>query len=103
MEKLEKLKEYVRVEWFNRAHSWQGDNHYSKLITAPDDVEHVIQCGASVLMTRYPELGGYLGGSFVQAVVNNDLMDAFGRADNVNQIAMKFYLELLYNFSPDKI
>ncbi len=51
-----------------------------------DDVNHVIDIGSSILMTKFPELGGYKGGSFVQAVVDNDLERAFGGAAKLNQL-----------------
>ena len=40
---------------------------------------------------------GYPGGSFVQAVVDNDLTGAFSRADYINRNSLGFYCKLLYN------
>lgn len=60
-----------------------------------DSVEHVINIGTSILCTKWGI--GYPGGSFVQAVVNNDLMEAVGRADSINVHALKFYCQLMYN------
>lgn len=40
---------------------------------------HIVQIVASVMMTR--DEVGYPGGSFVQAVVNNDLVGAISKAD----------------------
>jgi hypothetical protein len=57
--------------------------------------EHIINCGASVLCTKWEV--GYPGGSFVQAVVKNNLSEAFGRADSINQACIKFYVMLLHN------
>ena len=59
------------------------------------DKEHVINIGTSILCTKWNI--GYPGGSFVQAVVNNDLMETFSRADNVNAKVIKFYCHLIYN------
>ena len=42
-----------------------------------DDKEHVINIGTSILCTKWKI--GYPGGSFVQAIVNNDLMETFSR------------------------
>lgn len=39
-------------------------------------------------------------GSFLQAVLANDLMDAFGRADSVNAEAIAAYAGYLYNEAP---
>ena len=60
-----------------------------------DDKEHVINIGTSILCTKWNI--GYPGGSFVQAVVNNDLMETFSRADDINSKVIKFYCHLIYN------
>ena len=66
--------------------------------------DHVINMGVSILETKFPEIGpGYSGGGFVSAVVSNDLMEAIGRADSVNVHFLKFYCQLMYNFSPYQI
>jgi hypothetical protein len=59
--------------------------------------EHIVNIGTSVLCTKWEV--GYPGGSFVQAIVGNDLREAFGRADAVNQHCIKFYLMLMHNSS----
>ena len=92
----DKLKEYVR-------NYLKDQKKYLANHIDIDDEEHVVSIGASVLMTKYPELGGYPGGSFVQSIVNNDLFGAFSRADYINKTAIEFYLRLLYNFSPSYI
>jgi hypothetical protein len=56
---------------------------------------HIIGIGTSILCTKW-EIG-YAGGGFVQAVVNNDLRNAFGRADSTNVIALVFYCQLMQN------
>lgn len=62
---------------------------------------HIINIGISILETKYPEIGpGYAGGGFVQAVVDNNLMEAMGRADHICANNIKFFCTLLYNFSP---
>jgi hypothetical protein len=69
-----------------------------------DDKDSIISTGVSVLETKFPEIGpGYSGGSFVCAVVDNNLMEAVGRADSININYLKFYCQLLYNFSPYQI
>ena len=57
--------------------------------------QHVIQIGTSILCTKWGV--GYPGGSFVQAVVDNDLMAAVGRADATNVTMLPFYCKLIYN------
>lgn len=63
----------------------------------PDSREHIISIGTSVLCTKWNV--GYPGGSFVQAVVDNNLHEALGRADSINQDCLKFYSMLIYNTS----
>ncbi len=61
----------------------------------PESRQHIIRIGTSILCTKREV--GYPGGSFVQAIVNNDLMGAFGRADRINRDCIGFYCKLLYN------
>ena len=51
-----------------------------------DDFNHVVSLAASVMMTRDEFLPG---GGFVQAVVDNNLSEAIGRADSTALIALK--------------
>ena len=39
-------------------------------------------------------------GHFLQALINNDLMGAFGRADQQNAASMRDWVQFLYNFTP---
>jgi hypothetical protein len=60
-----------------------------------DDKSHIINTGTSIICTRHEV--GYPGGSFVRAIVNNDLRATFANADAVNTLAVKFYLTMMYN------
>lgn len=62
-----------------------------------ESVQHIISIGTSILCTKWKV--GYPGGSFVQAVVDNRLTEAFGRADSVNRDCMMFYVSLMTNVS----
>jgi hypothetical protein len=59
-------------------------------------IDHIKDMCISILQTKYGV--GYPGGGFVQAVVNNDLMGAFGRADSINKNYIGLYVKLLYNY-----
>jgi hypothetical protein len=59
--------------------------------------EHVINTGTSMLCTKWGI--GSPGGSFVQSVIDNNLIRAFGSADHINIKALKFYCQLIYNVS----
>lgn len=59
------------------------------------DREHIVLIGTSILSTKW-EIG-YPGGSFVQAIVDNNLMETFSRADSINVNCIQFYVYLIYN------
>ena len=40
------------------------------------------------------------GGSFMTALLSNDLMEAFGRADDENSANMRRWVQFLYNYAP---
>ena len=61
------------------------------LHTVPSHMHHAIE--AWVLFGLKP-------GSFLTAVLSNDLMEAFGRADHMNAAAMQAWVRLLYNNVP---
>ena len=57
--------------------------------------EHIIYIGSTILCTKWEV--GYPGGDFASAIVNNNLSEAFGRADHINVHCIRFYLMLMYN------
>lgn len=83
------------------------DNHVSEYVERnknllplqvqinPDNLEHVKQIAASIMRTKWNV--GYPGGSFVQAVVDNNLSESFGRADIVNRDSLFFYCVMIKN------
>jgi hypothetical protein len=85
----DKVREVV-IEYFNE----YGELYLPAYIRITES-EHIIDIGTSVLCTKWDI--GYPGGSFVQALINNDLRGAFERADQVNAQAIKFYLTMMYN------
>ena len=50
-------------------------------------------------MRRYIE-NGIIPGSFLQAVICNDLVEAYGQADTINTMFMRNYARFLYNEAP---
>jgi hypothetical protein len=56
---------------------------------------HIIDTATSIMCAKWKV--GYPPGSFAQAVVDNDLREAFGRADDVNTHCIRFYVMLMYN------
>jgi hypothetical protein len=64
------------------------------LLSDPENREHIIQIAESCLETRS---GGIHGGGFVKAIVDNNLSEAFARADYINENFIRFYVIVLYN------
>ena len=70
------------------------DQWYSnqmRVTLTEEEMAHVKSIGVSVLQTRD---GGLQGGSFVQAVVKNDLSGSYNRADSTNSRVIPFYIIL---------
>ena len=86
MKDIQEYKDRVKYEF----DQWYG-NQISVTLTE-EEMNHVINVGVSVLQTRD---GGIPGGSFVQAVVKNDLSGSYNRADSTNKKVIPFYIILL--------
>ena len=85
MKDIQEYKDKVKQEfedWYRRA----------PMETLTDEeISHVTSVGVSVLQTRD---GGIPGGSFVQAIVKNDLSGSYNRADSTNRKVIPFYIYL---------
>lgn len=90
MKDIQTYKDRVKQEF----DQWYG-NQISVTLTE-EEMNHVINIGVSVLQTRD---GGIQGGSFVQAVVDNDLTRTYNRADSINRKVIPFYIILLNHVS----
>lgn len=64
---------------------------YKKL--SKEDKLHVFEIGVSILCTKWGV--GYQGGSFVQSIVNNDLVGAITSGDSVNIKMLSLYVMLI--------
>jgi hypothetical protein len=62
-----------------------------------EDRDHVVSVGTSIISTRLNI--GFPGGSFVNAIVNNDLRGSFASADSVNANCIRFYVMMIYNLN----
>jgi hypothetical protein len=85
MKDIQEYKDRVQQEfedWYRRAPM--------ETLTA-EEISHVTSVGVSVLQTRD---GGIPGGSFVQAIVKNDLSGSYNRADSTNRKVIPFYITL---------
>ena len=85
MKDIQAYKDRVQKEfedWYRRA----------PMETLTDEeISHITSVGVSVLQTRD---GGVPGGSFVQAIVKNDLSGSYNRADSTNRKVIPFYIYL---------
>ena len=85
MKDIQAYKDRVQTEF----DQWYG-NQMSATLTE-EQMDHVTSVGVSVLQTRD---GGIPGGSFVQAIVKNDLSGSYNRADSTNRKVIPFYIIL---------
>lgn len=58
-------------------------------------LNHVINTGTELLSTKWG-LQTY-SGDFVKSILDNKLTETFGRADEINEKFIKFYVLLKYN------
>ena len=85
MKDIQEYKDRVQQEfndWYRRA---------PMETLTEEEISHVTSVGVSVLQTRD---GGIPGGSFVQAIVKNDLSGSYKRADSTNRKVIPFYIIL---------
>ena len=91
----ERIQEAVRQRVESYSVERPDDINFRFVISNDEDLEHVIRIGTSILCTKWEV--GYPGGSFVEAIVNNKLLETFGRADSINLKCIQFYVSLVYN------
>jgi hypothetical protein len=60
--------------------------------------EDIVNMATSIYCTKHNI--SYSGGSFAQAVANNDLYAAVAKADDLNVGILPLYVKFLHNFSP---
>lgn len=63
------------------------------------DKDHIVSCLVSLIKQR---LGIQPGGDFAKAVDNNNLTEAFIRADDINARYMRLYVEFVFMYLPMK-
>ena len=85
MKDIQAYKDRVQQEF----DEWYG--RQTKVALTEEEISHVTSVGVSVLQTRD---GGIPGGSFVQAIVKNDLSGSYNRADSTNLRVIPFYIIL---------
>ena len=91
MNEITEIKKVVK-DFFDR----NAEYTLPKYFIGDSEIEDtIINIGTSILCTKWNV--GPKGGSFVQAVVNNDLAGAINRADSTNVYALKFYSQLIFN------
>jgi len=67
------------------------------LILDQESTNHIIDIGTSILMHKW-RVGYRSPGSFVCAIVENDLEKAVSSADGINKQCLVFYSTMLWNF-----
>jgi hypothetical protein len=84
MDMIETYREKAKVA-YDKFH----DGVYRPFAKSSDDESHIIHIAASIMMTRDNVLRG---GSFVCAVIDNDLDSAISRADSTCLKHMGFFV-----------
>lgn len=95
-------REAIELKVMNEVTKYFHENNISthvpfNLILDKEAVSHIINIGTSIMMNRigvntYP-------GSFVRAVLENDLRGAFSQADSINSQVLRFYITMIHNLS----
>lgn len=65
------------------------------IVSSPEKLQHVKDISASIMQTKWKL--GYNSGSFVQAVVANNLKESFNWADSVCKEALHFFVVMVCN------
>lgn len=91
MKNYNEIKDIVK-NFFNENAEYTLPKHF---IGNSEIESTIISVGTSILCTKL-EISP-IGGSFVQSIVNNDLIGTISRADEVNIHAIKFYCQLMHN------
>jgi len=91
---LDKIQKAVK-DYLDR--NWTTTHVPMEVMSNSESREHVIQIGTNIM-------ANVMGietnpGSFVKAVINNDLQESVGRADNINVRMLPFYVTMKYNLS----
>lgn len=100
MTKEPTARERLELKVMNAVAKYFHENNVStrvpfNIILDKEAVSHIINIGTNIMMNRigvntYP-------GSFVRAVLDNDLHGAFSRADHINSQVLGFYITMMYN------
>lgn len=101
MRKINNIKDLEAIQENGELEEWV-DNSMNRPffgVRSLGDHAHLVACLVSLVKQR---LGVHSGGSFVKAVDNNNLMEAFIRADDVNAQYMRIYVEFVYMYLPMK-
>lgn len=84
-----------RIESIVKDYILNNYSNYGLNELTSDEIEHVISIGANILANKWGIDTN--PGSFVKAFLNNDLLETFSRADQINLKMIHFYLVLSYN------
>lgn len=66
-----------------------------QLMMNPETVAHITGIGTNLIMNHWG--CNTNPGSFIQAILDNDLEGSVNRADDINQKLLPFYVTLKYN------
>lgn len=95
-QKMEKIREKVEAYLFKNAESCAIP---ITSLFVDESKNHIVNIGTDIMANRlgidtYP-------GSFIKAILENDLYGAINRADSVNRGAIPFYVTMIHNLGID--
>jgi hypothetical protein len=67
----------------------------NEIISDASKLTHIEDIATSIMCTKWQV--GYPGGSFAEAVVDNNLSQSFGRADETCRQGLYFFVCMVYN------
>jgi hypothetical protein len=93
----ERIREAVAKRLSDYIETDQDPSLFAAIIQGADARDHIINIGKNILCAKWGI--GYPAGGFVQAFIDNDLMETYSRADSINLKCIRFYVILSYNQS----
>ena len=62
-----------------------------------DAQSHIVSIGTSIMLCKWQLENSQMHGSFVRAILENNLLSAITYSDTVNRYALPFYVTMMHN------
>ena len=92
------IDSFLKNEMDEELGRWITSNKpYLINVIQPDEYQHLKHCIKSMVADLFNK---YEAGSFSRAVLENNLSETIGQADDINKIYLSVYMMFLYNCVP---